>query len=114
MSLVIPFGTYPAGVYPFGPTAIAQGLTRAVCAIDISQMTTPDKSYTYLAQISYDSGATWGDLTGASFVGQVVKVGVTKQTNTVTLQQPTNPNRKVKGTFTIIGTITTSIDLVVS
>lgn len=113
MSFIVPLGIYPAGTYPFGPAPIAQGLTLAVCAIDISHMTTPDKSYMYLAQISYDGGATWGDLTGASFVGQIVKAGVTTQTNTVTLQQPTNPNRKVKGTMTIIGTITTSINLTV-
>lgn len=114
MALIVPLGTYPAGIYPFGPTPIAQGLTRAICAIDISQMITPDKSYVYAAQISYDGGASWEDLTGASFVGQIVKPGVTKQTNTVTLQQPENPNRRVKGTLTVVGTITTSIDLTVS
>ena len=118
MSVIVPSASYAEGTYSFGPTTIAQGLTLAVCKIDIQDMTTPDKSFLYLAEISYDNGATWGPLTGAQFVGQVVKAGVTVQTNTVTLQQPTSTTRKVRGTFQLVSTVThvvtTSIDLTVS
>lgn len=114
MAIIVPLGTYPAGTRNFGPLAIQQGAVRAVCSIDIQDMTTPDKSFDYETEISYDDGANWVTLTGARFTGQVVKAGVTKQTNSVGLSQPENANRRIRGFITTVGTITTSVDVTFS
>src|SRR5262249_7264310 len=102
----------PSFVYGPGPNLIPQaavppGSTEFRVTVDVSQMTNPATSYHASFEISFDGGATWQFLTESTRTGGVQLdangLPITLAQFSVPLAQPDNPNRLIRGNFTVAG-----------
>jgi hypothetical protein len=106
---LLAFQAYPQGSYAMGPIDIAQGQTSILVEIDTSMMTDPATGYRMNFDISYDTGASWFHLLGATRRGGQVpprdRQGQPVLTATLggPLPRPSFTTRQVRGSAWIVG-----------
>lgn len=110
---VIPLGAYGPGTITLGPAAVPLNPTQMILTVQTDLMLDPATSFDLRLQLSLDNGGTYADWGGATRNGGPVLIGkdglpLTTASFVVSLPDPTNTQRKIKGTLTIVGTVTTS------
>lgn len=99
------------GHNPLPDSPVAVGVTSYLFTIDVSQMTDPATSFDIILECSYDGGVTWqfwvkGHRTGGPPLLDKQGNLIPKSSVSGPLDQPDNPNRRVRGIIDIVGTIT--------
>jgi hypothetical protein len=91
----------------YGPVAIPQGANLMDLHFDVSTWLITSDSLVIVSQISFDGGVTWNDLISINRPGGATgDDGITVELvagYSVSLQQPSNANRQIKGTATVSG-----------
>lgn len=113
---------YAAGTYSFGPISIPTGISLVTITVDMSQVSTLTGVYTYNFEISQDGGVTWapggsgtlsvpnsGLILDAGVLSFSVGNPVPNSGFTITLPNPTNANRKARGTVVLNESLKTSV-----
>jgi opacity protein-like surface antigen len=104
----VPPGTY-SGTMDIPATNIPQGATVLVATLDITSATDPATGFNGTFDISYDNGQSWQFWSSATFIGGVYRdrngVQITVWRNGGGLEQPSNAQRKVRGSIVITGTV---------
>ena len=112
-------GSYAPGIRTFGPVAIPLNLASVKIDFDVAAHLDPLVELRMAIEISFDSGGTWRDFFGFTRFGGIgheddgsVSLVAYRRTS---IPQPTNPQRRLRGTFTLTGgSLTTSGTLTVS
>jgi hypothetical protein len=104
---VFPNTTYAIGSHAFASTVVPTGVVSATLALNRSAWSNAAAKTVVSLQISFNAGATWQALGGFTAQGGTV-TNMTGGTETITsftisLPQPANANRRVKGTFVVSG-----------
>ncbi len=107
----IPTKAY-SGTVPVPVTSVPVGTTAAGVFLDISQMTDPATSFDCEFDLSYDGGTNWGHWMGATRPGGPVPLDRNgNPINTASFSGPlpatATAQTQIRGTCTIVGTITT-------
>jgi hypothetical protein len=117
--LTLPIISQPAGVYLFGPATVPLGVVRATAKIDRVPLVSATLRIDWTLELSQDAGVTWLQRDAAGTVGGSVinpRTGLpfTVSSFTQTLPNPTNANRRVRGSVTIneVATTTLTLDMV--
>ena len=111
--VVLPPSVYSIGTHTFPVTGLPQGYTRAELIIDRTQWLDPSSQLAWQADVSMDGGSTWNQTpqTGAAatvnggikFYQGGPQMGQVRTTNSFTLElmNPDEPDRAVRGSFTV-------------
>lgn len=113
---------YAAGTYSFGPVSIPTGISQVTITVDMSQVTDLTGVYTYNIELSQDGGATWALAASGTLnvpnSGFIMNAGVLSDSSgtavpnsgvTIFLPNPTNANRKARGTVVLNESLKTSV-----
>lgn len=111
--VVLPRNTY-SGSRNFGPVNVPNGLTYVELSLDRSLWTDSATAVDFGLELSQDNGQTWAPWGRATAVGGVIlaKDGVTvlaKSSFYVSLPNPDNTQRKLRGDVTITGSVNTVV-----
>jgi hypothetical protein len=106
----------PAGTYPFGPVTVPLNAVRATAIIDRVPLTNATLRINWLLELSQDAGGTWlpwgaAGTSGGSIINPKTGSPYTASSSTVLLPNPTNPNRRARGSVTINRTTTTTLTI---
>jgi len=98
---------YQPGTYNIPSTAIPVGVTKVTMTLNRTNWTNPASKVAFFFERSPDGGATWlfeGAFTaeGGAVTGPDGTVA-TQTSATFSFPDPTNANRKVRGTLTVSG-----------
>jgi hypothetical protein len=102
---------YAAGTFPFGPVNLPTGITSAECRIDRAALTSPTLQINWKFELSQDDGVNWLPWGGAGTGGGVIP-DAPFSSFTVQLPNPTNPNRRIRGSMTLNEVATLNVKVV--
>jgi hypothetical protein len=107
---------YAAGTFPFGPVNLPTGIESAECRIDRTALTSTTLQINWSFELSQDDGINWLSWGGAGTVGGVIQDEggntLTFSAFTVQLPNPTNPNRRIRGSMSLNETATLNVKVI--
>jgi len=109
------------GTRAFGPFTVPLGITQIGLAVDITSDADPTKRWDLLLEFSNDGGATWNPYDpwpqGCGRSGGVTLddkgVAVPEAAIFRQLPEPANALRRLRGSITIVGPISLTVDILV-
>src|SRR6266571_4897291 len=115
---VAPVGSqFLAGVHPFGPVNVPVGAFAASARLSSAIQLSPTLVVSAAFELSLDGGASWTPSGSAELISDGT-IGIDPKTGLpytdwwvkVGLDEPSNPNRRIKGSVTINEMVTTFIN----
>ena len=110
---ILPMGPYPAGTYTIPATSVPLNIGTVKLAADRTAWLDAASTVVASMEWSFDGGTTWSP--GGSWTSHggtaLLPDGITVSTESnavFTMPQPTNPNRKVRGSVVVSGATATS------
>lgn len=113
---ILPMATYQPASRSFGPLTVPVGVIGALLLFDTTNMhsTTTTAVADLRFELSQDAGATWlpwGACTLSGAPGNDPKTGLPRTGFHVELPNPTNPDRRLRGTVDTTEAITTAVSV---
>jgi hypothetical protein len=120
LTVVLPQASYSIGSYAIGAQTVPLEYNVGFIRLSRGLWTDPTRQINWAIEISYDSGSTWTPLIAGSSVGGIVHgyckpqpcIGPVIEYSEIgaPLAQPSNPNRRIRGTFEVSGgSVTTEV-----